>query len=454
LSPAQILERLAQRLDLLKGRRDAEARQLTLRATIEWSHDLLSREEQALFARLSVFVGGFTLEAAEEVAQADLDTLQSLVDKSLIRHTNERFWALETIREYATERLEESGEAGDLRQRHAEHFLALAEEAEPHLFGRQESSDWLDRLGREHDNLRTALDHLVTSTEIQLALRLAGAVHVFWRDRAHFDEGRRRLESILRADESPTAARAKALNAAASMAGLSGDAATARRWAKEGLELNSNLGDVRGSAESELWLGWALANGDDWAAAQPLFEGSARRYGELGDDDQRLLATTLLAIACAELGDGRRARALDEANLALARQLGNEQIEATTLDGLARHALDEGRLGEAASLATDSLATYHRLNDPHGVAIELRRCACALALQGRAETAAQLLAGADAVHKEIGGVMPWVARMKEQALTSIRAQLDESTFAEAWEQGRALSPDEAVALALAEASDA
>jgi non-specific serine/threonine protein kinase len=355
---------------------------------------------------------------------------------------------LETIGEYAAERLEKSNEADELRRRHAEHFLALAEEAEPHLFGREESREWLDRLDREHDNLRAALDHLQTFGETELALRLVGAVWPFWRDRGQFAEGRRRLESTLRADERPTAARAKALNAAASMAALGGDAATGRLRAEEALALYRTLGDERGTAESELWLGWAVANEDDWARAQPLFDESVRLFRELGDQHQTLLATSLLAMTCAELGDRERARALDEDNLPRARELRNEQLEATTLDGLARHALDEGRVEDAVSMATESLRIYHDLGDPHGVAIELRRCACAFALKGRARTAARLLASAEALHEEIGGTMPWVARMTEEAVATIRTQLDEGAFAEAWEGGRKLTADEAVAVAL------
>jgi len=152
LSPAQILERLAQRLDLLKGGRDAEARQRTLRATIEWSHDLLTQDEQLLFAYLAVFAGGCTLKAAQEVADADLDALQSLVEKSLVRHTEERFWMLETIREFALERFEQAGAAEELRRRRSAYFLELAELAKPELRG-PSSSVWLDRLEAEHDNV-------------------------------------------------------------------------------------------------------------------------------------------------------------------------------------------------------------------------------------------------------------------------------------------------------------
>ena len=159
LTPAQILERLGARLDLLRGGRDAEARQQTLRATIEWSYELLTADEQTLFAHLGVFRGGATLEAAQEVAHADLDALQALVEKSLVLRREDRFWMLETIREYAWERLEESGEDNAIRQRHADWFLDLAEEAEPHLRGGN-PKEWLDRLGADHDNLRAAGDQL------------------------------------------------------------------------------------------------------------------------------------------------------------------------------------------------------------------------------------------------------------------------------------------------------
>src|SRR5262245_12767479 len=155
LSPAQILERLSQRLDLLKGGRDADPRQQTLRATIEWSHELLSPEQQRLFARLSVFAGGCPLEAAEAVCEADVDLLQALVDKSLLRHVDERVWMLETIRDLAGERLATSDEAETVTLAHAEWFTSFAERAAPELFGNQQV-EWLGRLERDHDNLRAA----------------------------------------------------------------------------------------------------------------------------------------------------------------------------------------------------------------------------------------------------------------------------------------------------------
>jgi predicted ATPase/class 3 adenylate cyclase len=448
LSSRQILERLEQRLPLLTGgARDLPERQRTLRATIEWSHELLTPQEQRLFARLAVCSGGCTLEAAEEVTEADLDSLQSLVDKSLIRHTQDRFWMLETIREYAAERLEESGEAEELRRRHAEHFLALAEEAEPSLLGAS-PAEWLDRLEREHDNFRAALDQLAASGESQRALRLAGALSEFWAVRGHFIEGRRRLESALGADERPTAARAKALNGAGGMAGASGDVAAARLRAEEGLALHRKLGDAWGAAYSRWLLGYIAVEEGDFETAQQLVEESVRVFRDLGDEHNALLATRTLAWTYGKRGDRERARALYEDNLRRARALHNEQVEAVTLGALAMIAVDQGRVHDALPLLKESLPIHRNLGDPLVTTEDLCRVARALAFVGRAATAARLLSCSEALREEMGGIWSWLARMNEETLTTIRSQLDEAALAEAWEQGRALTADEAVSLAL------
>jgi predicted ATPase len=207
LTPDQILERISQRLDLFRAGRDADPRQQTLRATIAWSYDLLSTDEQLLFARMAVFRGGCTLEAAEEVVDANLDALQSLVDKSLLRHSEERFWMLETIREYARELLERGGEGDAMRRRHADHYLALGELAYAERFAR--GLTWVRRLETEHDNLRAALDDLQDRDPLRY-LQLAGALGWFWGARSHFAEGSRRLEQALGSsvEDGPLTARA------------------------------------------------------------------------------------------------------------------------------------------------------------------------------------------------------------------------------------------------------
>jgi predicted ATPase/class 3 adenylate cyclase len=451
LSSEQILERLEQRLPLLTGgARDLPERQRTLRATIAWSYELLTNEEQQLFARLAVFRGGCTLEAAEQVCEADLDTLQSLVDKSLLRHTDERYWMLETIREYATDRLEESGEAEEFKRRHAEHFLALGEEAEPHLRKEsEESREWLDRFDREHDNLRAALARLEASGETQLVLRLAGAAWWFWDARSHLVEGRRRLESALDADGRPTAARARALNGAGELAINAGDVAAARLWAAEAVPLHRAFGDAWGSAFSARLLGHATLDEGDLQRAKPLIEESVRLFREVGD--QPLFATHLLAWTYYRLGDGEKARTLWEDNLQRARATANRNIEALSLGALAdTFAVEEGRVEDALSMLTEAYR-IHRDLGTHDVqtAMDMGRLARALVVAGRAVAAARVLASAEALYEEIGvRARPLNAERDESTLSAIRAQLNDSAFAKAWEEGRALLPDEAVALAL------
>jgi predicted ATPase len=448
LSPAQILERLSQRLDLLRGGRDADPRQETLRATIEWSHALLGAAEQRLFARLAVFAGGATLEAAEQVADADLDTLQSLVDKSLLRHADERFSMLETIREYAAERLEASGEADVLRRRHAEHFLALAEEVEPSIMGTN-PGEGLRRLEGDRDNLRSALDWLEASGDTQRALRLAGAVWEFWCLRAYANEGWRRLEDLLARDERPTLARAKALTGSAHLAPQASTADHRHLRAEQALALHRELGDSWGIAYAEFQVAAALCEAGAFTEAQSLLEQSVRRLAEVGDEHRELQARRYLAWASQELGDSERYRSIYEENLRRARAIGDAENEQWALESLSSVATKEGRhpdalamLGEAYRLARDS-------GDPGAVDMNLVRLGNALAFAGKSEAAVRVLALSDAMHEELGWTYEsWFAAIRDEAVATARADLDEAAFIEAWTEGRSLTAERAVALAL------
>jgi predicted ATPase/class 3 adenylate cyclase len=448
LSPEQLLERLSHRLDVLKAGRGVDPRQQTLRATIEWSHELLDEDEQRLFAQLSVFRGGCTLETAEEVCQADVDTLESLADKSLVHvREGERFWMLETIRAYAAEQLEKSGEAEELRRRHAEHYLALAEEAEPHLRG--DPKEWLDRLEPEHDNLRAAFDHLEAVGETQLVLRLGSALTSFWAIRGHLAEGRRRVEAALAADERPTPARANALTAAGFLAGMTGDLELERARAEEALALHTELGDEWGSAFSRYALANVAAGERDWATAKELMEESVREFDRLGDDHHRLAARRGLAWMHEELGDLERYRELTEENLRLARSLGDKRIEARALGALAMLALEEGQVSDARAMLEGAYRIDRDLGNLVFVGVDLARFAAIRTHEGKAQEAARLLARAAALHEEIGWTPEsWAAEEFQEARASVRAQLDEAAFAEAWARGRSLTLDQAVALAL------
>jgi predicted ATPase/DNA-binding SARP family transcriptional activator len=453
--PAEMLQRLDDRLKLLKGgARDAPERQRTLRATIDWSYDLLEPQEQLLFARLAVFAGGFTLHAAENVCGDDLDVvdgLASLTDNGLVQaegtEAEPRFTTLETIREYAAERLEESDEAEGLWRVHGQHFLALAEKAEPNLRG--SPGDWLDRLEREHDNFRVALDRLETLGESALALRLAAALWRFWYLKGHLTEGRRRLERVLPTDERPAAARAKGLNGAAVMAVNTGDFATASRRAEEALALHRKLGDRWGAAYAGFMLGTALSGEGVEARTESLYEESVQVFRELGDEHSALLVSRNLAGTYENLGDRQRARALYEDNLRRARATSNERMEASTLGALATIAVEEGQLEDADTMMRASLRLHNGLGDLLDTAVDLCRFAGVLAREGKAVTATRLLSSLEALGDEIGIRRSNVEALSEEALTAIRTQLDEDAFAEAWVQGRTLTIGEAVTLALA-----
>ena len=452
-SPEQLLTRLSQRLDLLKGERDADPRQQTLRATIEWSYDLLEGEEQRLFARLAVFAGGCTYDAAGEIAGAEPDALQSLLDKSLLRKRESpvgpRYWMLETIREYATERLEESGEAGELRMRHAEGFLALAEEAEPHL--RDDGEEWVERLEVELDNFRTALDWIEASPDGQLDLRLTGALSRFWYLHTHLSEGRRRLDAALASDARMTPTRAKALTGASVIALNLGDSETARRRAEEALELYRELKDPWGVAYSTMMIGNVFAEAGDLATALPFLETSMLAFRELGDEHYTGVAAANVAWVVGDLGDKDRERTLLEDNLERARSLNNRRLEMYAIDQLAMVARDDGRLLEAASMLREALRINYELGDRLELAINLGRLANVLAPAGEAELAARLLASSEALTTETGSRTPWwAARRNDETRTIVRSQLDDEAFTEASERGAKLRIDAAVALALGE----
>jgi predicted ATPase len=448
LSPAVLLNRLERRLPVLSGGpRDAPERQQTLRSTIEWSHELLTPAEQTLFRHLGVFAGGATLATIGAVCGADLDLLASLVDKSLVRvRDGERYWMLETIREFAAEQLDICGEVDLLHRRHADHYLSLAEEAEPQL--REGPREWLARLDQEHDNFRVALDWLEAAGESQVVLRLAGALSRFWYLRGYLPEGRRRLENALSSDPSATAARAKALNGMALLS-MAQDPEIAKARAQQGLELHRSLGDPWGQAYSVFLLSDAEAQEGRLMQAQRLSEQSARTFGELGDQQLALLARRDLAWICTVLGEHERARELHEANLQSARALPNERVEASTLQALARYAFDADRIEEARLMLKQSLRRWRELGNLLEIAVTLVEIARVLARSGNAIIGAQLLSRANALYDEIAATVPWWARTwNEQTLDAIGDQLQEGALEEASQRGQALTIDSAISLAI------
>lgn len=472
LSPEQILGRLHDRFRLLRGGRASNERHKTLRATIDWSHGLLSDKEKVLFRRLSVFSGGWTLPAAEEVCSGEgierdevLDLLSSLVDKSLVMASqggaaNElRYRMLQTIRQYASEENEGSGEAKAVGRRHADFLLALAEEAEPRLVA-PEQAVWLERLEREHDNIRAALGWFREEREAERGLRLAAALLHFWWFRGHLAEGRARLEGLL--DLYPAAqvrdeVRAGALYALAILTYRQADYAVS-----------------------------------EWAVARSLLEESLAIYRRLDDDRRVAMVLQELGPVVVELGDGAAARSSLDESLMIGRRSGHEPGVARSLMYLGVLHLSGGDHPSARAHLAESLEIYRRLEDkfwinaclvhlgfvdceegdhaaarsrflrmaetvplarfPWGATYTLEGFARLAAAEGQARHALRL-GGATAALRQTYGVSIGPSRQaaSRRALRPAWRALDEEEARAAWNEGRAMTLEEALALALEDA---
>jgi predicted ATPase/DNA-binding SARP family transcriptional activator len=369
LSPEALLARLEQRLPVLTGgARDLPERQRTLQATIEWSYDLLTPEEQELFARLAIFAGGFTIEAAEEVADADVDLLQALVDSSLLWQTDDRFSMLETIREFALERLERSGRAEQLRWGHAESLLNLAEDTETGLRG-PDFRVRLDRLAAEHDNFRAALAWMLSQGELELELRLAASLQQFFEARGHFTEARRWLEAGLqRADELPVVVRARAVYSLGRFVELSGNFRRAAALHAEAAELFRLTGDEAGVVRALIQRAGTEAKAGSLERAETLIEESFELARALGDSLPLSDALHEAAWMAIDRGDRSRARVLIEESLGLRRQMGDPISTSVSLAVLGWLNRTEGELGLAARHLDEALVLAREANDIQSIA--------------------------------------------------------------------------------------
>jgi predicted ATPase/class 3 adenylate cyclase len=446
LSLEQLLDRLSKRLDLLKAGRGVDPRQQTLRATIEWSYDLLGEAERLLFERLSVFRGGCTLEAAEEICKADIDTLQSLIDKSLLRREGERFWMLETIREYAAERLERHGEAVVLAGRHADYFIALTETGARDA--PDEDVEQTRRLYPELDNLRRALDWLVASGDFERELGLAtGAFWCLW-TRSSLRELQGWLASALeRAANADAHLRGEALGAAALAAANLGEAEVARAYARESLALARERDDKR-------QIEWALRvlsfDEPDLDERRRLLHECERLLRELGNDAGLGWVTYLRGMTFVDEGSFDAARETLKQAAALFRELGRrwEATNAEIAVGYALVAAD--RHAEARPLLEAALANAVDLASP-GSIMEALALLAAVRIEADAAAATRLLAGVRTFADEKGREMDprYEGPLLETTERTARERLGQQFEAE-WQAGSGLTLDETVALALHE----
>ncbi len=538
LPPGALLTRLEGRVAVLTGGpRDLPARQRTLHDAIAWSYDLLAPAEQALFRRLTVFAGGGTLAAAEAVAGAGcevrgadageaaargslalarrtqdlvpavLDGLASLVDKSLLRRQDQadgepRFWMLRTVREFGRELLESSGEAAAAQRAHANHFLALAERAEPELVG-PEQARWLDRLEAEHENLRAALGWAVDSGGAEIGQRLAGALWRFWATRGHLSEGRRWLERTLALDPEPSprrglaalAARAKALHHLGNMDLDLGDYAQARPLYEAALAIRRELGNKRGIADSLNGLGLLAGYAGDYERARTLHgEARALRH-EMGDKRGVAVSLNNLGDVSLDEGDYAGARALHEEALTLYRAVGDTGNVAYAYANLGRVATAQGDEAVARPLFEESLRRFRAVGDKTGLAYALHnlglvahrqgdnrravehyvealtlrrevedRRGIAECLEGLAAVAlagsepargARLLGAAEALRHAISAPVPPTDRAAHaRSVAATRARLGPAAATAARTAGRSLTLEAALAEAFAAASAA
>jgi len=471
-----IVARLDDRFRLLTGGpRTALPRQQTLRATLDWSHHLLAEPERVLLRRLAVFAGGWTLDAAEDVCAENglaaddvLDLLSGLVHKSLVLLVGDATWSgdgearyrsLETIRQYALERLQASGELEAVRRRHALHYLALAETAERRLVG-PERRAWSARLQAEHDNLRAALHGAREMGEIVLGLCLAGALGRFWHDGGHLSEASAAYEALLAAEgygAAPVEVRAKVLQAAAATAAEQGNYALATRLATDSVALDASLPPAHTHyvCFALTLLGIIAQRQGDVARAVALCEEGLARARHSGHTWTTAFALNYLAIALIDRGDNARAEALCVESLGLAEELGEMLGQTVLLATLGRLAHLRGDDEGAVRLFHEGLLLQQRESIALNLAVFLEGLAAVLRGQGQPERAARVLGAASTQRAVLGSPLPPGDQATYDALVdAVRGDLGDEAFAMALAAGRAMPLEEAVAMALGETHQA
>ena len=451
LSPTQMLERIDRRLDLLTGgARDLPPRQRSLRAAIDGSYELLDARERATFAALAVFAGGFDVGAATAVCDATLDELGTLVDQSLVRRDESsdgsaRFRLLETVREYALGRLDADG-GDDVRRRHAEYLIALAEEAEPHLIG-EEAATWLERLDREHDNFRAAIAWAGATGRTETELRLAGTLQRFWRVRGHLAEGAARLEeAVARGGDAPPAVLASATYGAGILRDKQGDRDEAQAYLSRALELFREAGlDVEAARTLAELGGIAILTGDYDRGAE-LLEQTLPLFRAADDTRAVMVVTSNLSSLYSMRGDVERALAVGREALELARTRGDKDQLTISLHNIARLRLADGAVDEAAGMLDESLSLAHELGYRELIAYCLHGCGEVAGVRGDPARGARLIGAATGLFEEIGAALG-VSEQEdhEAAVERLTGALGADGFTRLEREGRALSLDAAVA---------
>jgi predicted ATPase/class 3 adenylate cyclase len=459
LLPLEMLSaRLDSRLDALRGgARDLPARQQTLRNLIDWDYSMLSPGRQALFRRLSVFAGGFTLEAAMEVVGelegVDIvEGLESLIDGSLLRHgewgLGYRFWMLQTIRDYAADALESSAESDEAKERHARYFIDMAVEAETHLRGANQV-EWLDRLEIEHDNLRAALHWTHEKEDPHNELVLVGALSYFWSTRGHISEGLRWIRGVLERSDGRNDHRAKVLSGAGLLARARGDYDEARELLSENLALYEELGDDVGRATTIKDLANIEIDEGSPEAGGKLYEDALAIFRQLGDTAGVAQVLNNLGVVAQASGDPELALERYGESWALLNELGDKQGLARSLMNQGSAYRDAGEVEHAIEILKDSMLLWRELEDRWDAADCVEDLGASYAELGLMKESTILYGYADALRTEIGAVRPpFEHESYAKRIGVLRDQLGEDDFESAWRKGAAMSLDEAADYAL------
>jgi predicted ATPase/class 3 adenylate cyclase/Tfp pilus assembly protein PilF len=459
LSVEQILARLNDRFKLLTGgSRTGLPHQQTLRAAIDWSYDLLTESERAVFARTGIFAGHWTIEATEFVGEGGeieswevLDLLVQLVDKSLIIAEtlgDETYYRmLESVREYALERLEGSGEFEEVATKHFDHFLAMVEEAEPKLAG-EEQGVWLEKLNRTYDNFRAAIARMA-KTDPKRALSMASALSQFWFLRGRLGEARATMRDLLHLYPENDEVRARGLAVKGSISIRQGDFEAAQRLCGESLEIRRQLGDKKGAATLLGTLGVLAQKRGDFAAAKELLHENLETQRELGNQMGTANSLGALGNIARFEGDTDQAWTYYEESLSLRRKLGHTAGIADLLNSMAALACSRQDYERAAELSREALAKFNELGDPQGLAESLETLAMIVAAAKQHDQTATLLGAAEALREQIGAPLsPGERADYDRQVAESKESLGETAFIHNWSFGRRMTADEATEFAL------
>lgn len=464
MSLASMLEQFDRRFDwLTQGARDLPAWRQTLQGAIEWSYNLLSEKERSLFCRLSIFTGGWTLEAAEEVCSDDetcprseiINLLIQLAEKSLVTPDIEgrRYTLLETLREFASEKLTERHELEQLRKRHFEYYLRFSQNAKPHLMQGADQLLWLNLTEREYNNLRTALAWAVEDpARSESAMQFGLAIHIFWLTRSYINEARHWIHKILALDSSPSKSRANLLRFASDYAGSQGDYAIARSLEEEAMQISKTLGDEVGIYFSMDGMAMLAGMMGDYATTAALLEQVLAYRRRMGD--KMLLTGTLnnLAIATRRLGDLERAKLLYAEVIKIAKDSENMKSQAHALHGLAEIYMDIKEYENALHLQRECISIRRQLGDIKGLAFSLNSIAISTECLGNMILAVQLESAAAKLRQELGIIIALATRVEnENFISQLRIKLGDANFERAWADGQTMSLDQALTLSMRDA---